>query len=159
MKRFIVIIAAIGLTLGALVAVSAGMQKGMTLPKDWQTYRHIGSLIVTDKDHPLHGIYHFYMNKKGLAAFEKGAKYPDGTIIVDSVYEIVENGGILNEGKLAFFPVMKKKSKLKETGGWEWYAFSADGKMLDKDPKKDCLICHEDAKDRDYVISKALRER
>ena len=51
--------------------------------------------------------------------------------------------GILNEGKRAFFPVMKKNSQMKETGGWEWYAFSADGKMLDKDPKKDCLTCHE----------------
>ena len=66
-------------------------------------------------------------------------------------------GGILNEGKRAFFPVMKKNSKMTETGGWEWYAFSADGKMLDKDPKKDCLSCHEGAKDSDYVLSKPLK--
>ncbi|MGE5809013.1 MAG: cytochrome P460 family protein [Nitrospirota bacterium] len=157
MKKVFIVTMAISFTLAALVAVSSGTQKGMTLPKDWPTYRHIGSLIVTDKDHPLHGIHHFYMNKKGLAAFEKGGNYPDGTVIVDSVYEIVDNGGILNEGKLAFFPVMKKNSKMKETGGWEWYAFSADGKMLDKDPKKDCLGCHEDAKDRDYVLSKPLQ--
>ena len=35
--------------------------------------------------------------------------------------------------------------------------FSADGKMLDKDPKKDCLTCHEGAKDSDYVLSKPLK--
>jgi hypothetical protein len=158
MKKLFIVITAICFSLGALVvAVSAETQKGMVLPKDWDTYRHIGSLIVTDKDHPLHGIHNFYMNKKGLAAFEKGGKYPDGTVIVDAVYEIVESGGILNEGKRAFFPVMKKNSKMKETGGWEWYAFSADGKMLDKDPKKDCLTCHEGAKDSDYVLSKPLK--
>jgi hypothetical protein len=97
------------------------------------------------------------MNKKGLDAFMKGQKYPDGTIIVDSVYEIKESGGILNEGNLAFFPVMKKNSKMKDTGGWEWAAFSPDGKMLDKDPKKDCLSCHDSVKDADYVFSRPLK--
>jgi hypothetical protein len=158
MKRMLGIITAICLCIGVFaVAVSAETQKGMVLPKDWETYRHIGSLIVTDKTHPLHGIHNFYINKKGIAAFEKGGKYPDGTVIVDAVYEIVESGGILNEGKHAFFPVMKKNAKMKETGGWEWYAFGPDGTMLDKDPKKDCLSCHEGAKDSDYVLSKPLK--
>jgi hypothetical protein len=38
---------------------------------------------------------------------------------VDSVYEIKQDGAIQNEGKLAFFPVMRKNSKMKDTGGWE----------------------------------------
>ena len=137
--------------------VTAGTTKGMAFPRDWESYKHIGSLIITDKNHPLHGIHHFYMNKKGLKAFETGGKYPDGTVIVDSVYEIKEDGGILNEGKRAFFPVMKKNSRMTDTDGWEWYAFSPDGKLLDKEPKKDCLSCHESAKDSDYVFSKPLK--
>jgi hypothetical protein len=158
MKKLLVTITAICFSMGALaIAVSAETKKGMVLPADWETYRHIGSLIITDKNHPLSGIHHFYMNKMGVAAFEKGGKYPDGTVIVDAVYEIIESDGILNEGKRAFFPVMKKNSQMKETGGWEWYAFSADGTMLDKDPKKDCLICHESVKDSDYVFSKLLK--
>jgi hypothetical protein len=52
---------------------------------------------------------------------------------------------------------MKKNSKMKDTGGWEWAAFSPDGKMLDKDPKKDCLSCHDSVKDSDYVFSKPLK--
>lgn len=135
----------------------AGTQKGLSLPKDWESYKHIGSLIITDKTHPLFGIHHFYMNNKGVKAFEKGEKYPEGTVIVDAVYEITESGGILNEGKRAFFPVMKKNSRMKDTGGWEWAAFSPDGKLLDKDPKKDCLSCHDSVKDTDYVFSKPLK--
>jgi hypothetical protein len=129
----------------------------IALPKDWNSYRHIGSLIITDKAHPLFGIHHFYMNKKGLSAFEKGEKYPDGTVIVDSVYEIKQDGAILNEGNRAFFPVMKKNSRMKDTGGWEWAAFGADGKRIEKDPKKDCFSCHEPMKDNDYVFSKPLK--
>jgi hypothetical protein len=151
-----IVVTAIAVMVFAAIAM-AGTQSGMTLPKDWNTYKFIGSLIITDKNHALHGIHHFYINKKGLDAFMKGRKYPDGTIIVDSVYEIKENNGILNEGKLAFFPVMKKNSKMKDTGGWEWAAFSPDGKMLDKDPKKDCLSCHDSVKDADYVFSKPLK--
>lgn len=158
MKKLLVIITAVCLGLSLLAfAVSAETKKGMAFPKDWETYKHIGSLIITDKNHPLHGIHHFYINKKGLGAFMKGQKYPDGTIIVDSVYEITESGGILNEGKRAFFPVMKKNSRMKDTGGWEWAAFSPDGKLLDKDPKKDCLSCHDSVKDSDYVMSKPLK--
>ncbi len=144
-------------TLAVATMAIGGTQQGLSFPEDWRTYQHIGSLIITDKNHALHGIHHFYINKKGQDAFMKGEKYPDGTIIVDSVYEIEENGGILNEGRLAFFPVMKKNSRIKETGGWEWAAFSPDGKMLDKDPQKDCLSCHDAVKDADYVFSKPLK--
>lgn len=154
MKKAVLIAAALVL----LAAVPSGaLHPGLTLPEDWESYKHIGSLVITDKTHALYGIHHFYMNDIGLKAFEKGEAYPDGTIIVDSVYEIVQDGGILNEGKRAFFPVMKKNSRKKHTGGWEWAAFSPDGKMLDKDPKKDCLSCHDSVKDSDYVFSKPLR--
>jgi len=142
----------------AMAAVAtAGSPEGLTLPKDWSTYRHIGSLVITDKSHALHGLHHFYINSVGEAAFAKGAKYPDGTVIVDAVYQIAGDGAILNEGKLAFFPVMRKNSKMQETGGWEWAAFGPDGTNLNKDPKKDCLSCHDSVKDADYVFSKPLK--
>ena len=158
MKRSTLVLAA-ALVVCAMfsAAVDAGMKDELALPKDWKSYKHIGSLIITDKAHPLFGIHHFYMNKTGIKAFKTGGKYPDGTVIVDSVYDIKQDGAIQNEGKLAFFPVMRKNSKMTETGGWEWAAFGADGKKIDKDPKKDCLSCHDSVKDADYVFSKPLK--
>jgi hypothetical protein len=156
-KSAIVLTAAVIVTAALAFAGAAETKKGMAFPKDWTSYKHIGSLVVTDKNNGLFGIHHFYINNKGIKAFEKGEKYPDGTIIFDAVYEIKQDGAILNEGKLAFFPVMKKNSKMTETGGWEWAAFSPDGKLLDKDPKKDCLSCHESMKDNDYVFSRPLK--
>jgi hypothetical protein len=154
MRRGVLLALAI---LAVATAATAGSGGGLTLPKDWTTYKHIGSLVITDKTHALHGLHHFYINDTGAAAFAKGEKYPDGTIIVDAVYQIADDGGILNEGKRAFFPVMKKNSKMKDTGGWEWAAFGPDGTKLDKDPKKNCLSCHDSVKDADYVFSKPLK--
>jgi hypothetical protein len=158
MKKTAVVGAAVVIVTTALaLAVSAETKKGMAFPKDWPSYKHIGSLVITDKNNGLFGFHHFYINNKGVEAFEKGAKYPDGTVIFDAVYELKQDEAVLNEGKLAFFPVMKKNSKMTETGGWEWAAFSPDGKLLDKDPKKDCFSCHEAMKDSDYVFSKPLK--
>jgi len=156
-KRALVAVVVLVVTVAFVLGVSADTKKGMAFPKDWKTYKHIGSLIITDKNHPLFGIHHFSINKKGIAAFEKGGTYPDGTIIFDAVYDIKQDGAVLNEGKTAFFPVMKKNAKMKETGGWEWAAFGPDGTRLDKDPKKDCFSCHESQKDNDYVFSKPLK--
>jgi hypothetical protein len=136
-------------------AAMAGKHGELTLPDDWRKYEHIGSLVITDQTHDLYGIHHFYINDKGLKAFKKGEVYPDGTIIVDSVYKIEGSGGILNEGEIAFFPVMKKNSKMTETGGWEWGAFDPEGNSLGLDPQG-CMACHEAAKDRDYVLSQPL---
>jgi cytochrome P460 len=71
------------------------------LPKDLDSYTHTGSLVIPDKNSPLFGFFHYYMNKKGLEAFKKGGPYPDGTIIVGKVYEVVTSpaGGMI-EGKM-----------------------------------------------------------
>jgi hypothetical protein len=137
---------------------TAGMQQGLTLPKNWENYKHIGSLIIPDKKSPLFGIHHFQMNKKGLDAFNKGEAYPEGTIIVGAVYEVVVTPeGAMNEGKKLFHTYMRKDSKAKDTGGWIFAAFAPDGKLIEKDVKADCFACHTAVKDSDYVFSKPLR--
>jgi len=162
MKRVLVVSMSI-LLIGVIVAIGwAQAKKAVTLPKDWRTYKHIGSLIITDKANALFGIHHFYMNKTGLDAFNKGMPYPDGTIIVDTVYDVVASpdGKMLNEGKMLFMPYMKKNAKAaetKETGGWIFAAFAPEGKQIEKDPKKDCFECHAAVKDSDYVFSKPLK--
>ena len=154
MKRFVGFVIA-----AAFVAVAAsGAGAGdVALPKDRGTYKHVGSLIIPDKSSPLFGIHHFTMNKKALDAFEKGKTYPDGAIIVGSVYEVVTTPeGIINEGKKQFYTYMRKQAAAKDTGGWVFAAFAPDGKKVEKDVKKDCFECHTAVKDNDYVFSRPL---
>jgi cytochrome P460 len=127
------------------------------LPKDLDSYTYTGSLIVPDKNSPLFGFFHYYMNAKGLAAFKTGGPYPDGTIIVGKVYEVMASpvGGMI-EGKLLRYSSMRKDQSAKETGGWTFAVFSAGGKPIQKDVKTACFACHMAAKDSDYVFSKPL---
>jgi hypothetical protein len=150
----------VGISVAAVVLASAiaVWADEAALPKDLDSYRHIGSLIIPDKNSPLFGIHHFSMNKKGLPAFEKSAAYPEGTIIVGAVYEVATTPeGAMNEGKKLFHTYMKKDKSAKETGGWIFAAFTPDGKLIQKDVKTDCFACHTAAKDSDYVFSKPLK--
>jgi hypothetical protein len=71
------------------------------LPKDLDSYTYTGSLVIPDKNSPLFGFFHYYINNKGLTAFKKGGPYPEGTIIVGKVYDVVTSlvGGMI-EGKI-----------------------------------------------------------
>jgi len=155
MKRFIGSL----MVVAFVASLASGAVAGdLALPKDKDTYKHIGSLIIPDKTSPLFGIHHFTMNKKALGAFEKGTAYPDGSIIVGSVYEVVTTPeGIINEGKKQFYTYMQKDKAARETGGWMFAAFAPDGKKVEKDAKKDCFACHTAVKDSDYVFSKPLK--
>ena len=148
-----------GIVIASFILASAIIARAgeETLPKDLDSYTYTGSLIVPDKNSPLFGFFHYYMNAKGLAAFKKGDPYPDGTIIVGKVYEVVSSpvGGMI-EGKRLRYSYMKKDMSAKETGGWIFAAFSADGKFIQKDVKAACFGCHMAAKDSGYVFSKPL---
>lgn len=153
MKKLIV------LTLALVLAAAGSVWAAEALPKDLAKYKHIGSLIIPDKNSPLFGIHHFSMNKKGLEAFKKGKAYPDGSVIVGQVYEVVTTPeGAMSEGKKLFNTYMRKDAKkAKDTGGWVFAAFAPDGKQIEKDVKKDCFGCHTAVKDSDYVFSKPLQ--
>ena len=140
--------------LASTITARAGQE---TLPKDLDSYAYTGSLVIPDKNSPLFGFFHYFMNREGLAAFKKGGPYPDGTIIVGKVYEVVTSpvGGMI-EGKMLRYSYMKKDISAKETGGWVFAAFSPDGKLMQKDVKTACFACHMAAKDSGYVFSKPL---
>jgi hypothetical protein len=154
MKKLVSLFA-VAFVLASVITAWAGEA---ALPKDLDSYKHIGSLIIPDKNSPLFGIHHFTMNKKGRTAFEKSTAYPEGTIIVGSVYEVVTTPeGAMNEGKKLFFTYMRKDKSAKETGGWQFAAFAPDGTLVKKDVKTDCFACHTSVKDSDYVFSKPLK--
>jgi hypothetical protein len=156
MKKYYSMLAALGLVMALTALPSAAAE--LSLPKDADSYKHVGSLVIPDKSSPLFGIHHFYLNKTGQAAFEKGAAYPKGSIFVGRVYEAVTTpDGALNEGKMLFQTYMKKDASAKDTGGWIFAAFTPDGKQIQKDPKADCFACHTAVKESDFVFSKPLK--
>src|SRR3990172_7275944 len=152
MKRLVVacLIISLVVILGA-VAWTQERRGGNRLPLDLDFYTYIGSFAMPDTGSPIYGMHHFYMNKRGFDAFKKRTVYPDGTIIVGKAYDIVPAYDGMNEGKQIYYTYMRKESRTKEakeTGGWIFDLFNAEGTPMERD-LKDCFACHLLAKDSD----------
>jgi hypothetical protein len=44
----------------------------------------------------------------------------------------------------------------KETGGWRFARYKADGSLIEQDEASACFQCHTQVEDRDYVFSQPL---
>jgi hypothetical protein len=130
---------------------------------DSKTYRgwnHVKSMVIFDENHPLYnpfgGIHHVYANKEALGTVKQGEGrvFPDGSVLAFVLYEHVEDNGAYLEGKKKIEAFMVKDSKkYKDTAGWGFYAYGANGKSIVSDMKNECFNCHAQVKSRDYVFS------
>lgn len=146
------------LSLAVASTAWAGMQMGGgPFPKGWRSFVHVKSMVIPDKKHGLYGFHHIYVNTRGLATLKQGGKYPEGSQFVGVFYDVVtEKDGSIHQGKKLFSVLMRKDSTAKETGGWFFGAYGPDGKLMEKDVKKDCYDCHTQVKDSDFVFSKYI---
>jgi hypothetical protein len=130
-------------------------------PDGYRNWFHVKSMII-EEGHPLFnafgGIHHIYANEKAVKGYKTG-KFEDGSVIVFDLLDTIKSDNTIQEGKRKVLAYMRKNSKMKETGGWEWVAFAGGDrtKQVVKDPKAECFSCHEQQKDNDYVFSK-IRE-
>lgn len=130
-------------------------------PEGYRNWYHVKSMVI-EPGHPLYkafgGIHHVYANKKALEGLKKG-KFEDGAVLVFDLLEAVKKENTIQEGKRKVLAYMRKNSKMRETGGWEFKAFAEGNreKQVVKNPKAECFSCHTKAKATDYVFSK-IRE-
>ena len=123
----------------------------------WRSFTHVKAMVIPDKAHGLYGFHHIYVNGKGLPTLKKGGMYPEGAVFVGVFYDVAtEKDKSIHQGKKLFYVYMKKEAKAKDTGGWRYAAFDPEGKLLDKDVKKECYECHTAVKDSDYIFSKFI---
>ncbi|MFQ5692225.1 MAG: cytochrome P460 family protein [Nitrospinota bacterium] len=155
------------LAAGALLSAAASAQQALPFPKDWKTWTHVTTTVVTDKKHPAFGIRHIYVNDKGREAALSGAKaFPDGSAVILVFYDIVNlqlphpKGGKSPKmvmGKRTKLDLMVKNSaRYAETGGWNYARFALPGeKFQAKVPyKKACFGCHSRVKSLDFVFTR-----
>ncbi len=151
MKKIVVLVAVVAITVISVVVQAA---EKASLPKGYEKWEKSKQKIVTDKKSLFYGIHYIYVDKKTMKTYKGGGTYPEGSRFVVVFYNIKEEGGKTVEGKKNMIVLMKKDKTYKETGGWLFAGFNADGKPSGVDPVKNCYECHlKDAKDRDLVIS------
>lgn len=130
-------------------------------PEGYRSWAHVKSAVVT----PLNsnystsgGYHHIYANSLAMEGYKTG-KFPNGAIIVADFIEMVDNQGIIYEGKRRYIDVMIKDTiAYKATGGWGFEEFEGSSKSTRRitqlDAHAKCYSCHTQKADNDFVFSK-----
>jgi hypothetical protein len=139
----------------SMAAFAGGAGGNISLPDDFRGWTHTKSVVTTDTEHPLHGFRNIYINDTGIQAMTNGTAYPDGSLIVMSFHEVVQEDGAVVQGKAIKYVLMLKDSGLTESNGWTYEAYLAGamkplvgGNVVEK-----CHGCHTAREDTDYVFS------
>jgi len=122
------------------------------LPKGYTGWKKSERKIVTDKNSLFFGIHYIYADKKALKGYKADNKFPEGSTIVVDFFNI--KAGSDADGPKNMVVMMRKDKRNKETGGWLFAGYGADGRPSTLDPVGTCFGCHQkDASQRDFVIS------
>jgi hypothetical protein len=122
------------------------------LPKGYTGWKKSERKLVTDKNSLFYGIHYIYADKKAQKGYTAGNKFPEGSTIVVDYFNIKE--GSATDGPKNMVVMMRKDKRKKETGGWLFAGYGADGKPSSLDPVSTCFGCHQkDAGQRDFIIS------
>jgi hypothetical protein len=146
-----------GLAVVAALSLAGASAAVAALPRaaDFRAWRHVKSMVITDKSHGLYGFHNVYADAAALKALRAGAAFPEGAQFAVSFYEVTTDGPMLGQGKKLMDTLMRKDVGAKGTGGWAFAASGPDGKPLALDVAKACYECHESgAKDSGLVFSK-----
>jgi hypothetical protein len=122
------------------------------LPKGYSGWKKSERKLVTDKNSLFYGIHYIYADKKALKGYKAGNKFPEGSTLVVDYFNIKE--GSAADGPKNMVVMMRKDKRNKDTGGWQFAGYGADGKPSSLDPVGTCFGCHQkDAAKQDFVIS------
>lgn len=142
--------------LAGLVACSSTVSalSAPPLPKKYTSWQKSVRKIDTDKKSLFYGIHYIYADKKAMKGYQAGNRFAEGSTIVVDYFNIKNSGSAAVEGAKNMVVLMRKDKRAKETGGWLFAGYGADGRPSGLDPVKICFDCHQkDAAHRDYVIS------
>jgi hypothetical protein len=135
-----------------LVPMTALSAAAPSLPKNYTSWKKSERKVVTDKNSLFYGIHYIYADAKALQGYKAGNKFSEGSTIVVDYFNIKE--GAATDGPRNMTVLMRKDKRRKETGGWLFAGYGADGKPSGMDPVGTCFGCHQkDAAGRDFVIS------
>lgn len=148
------ILASTALAALGLAAVAVAGEKGVPLPKDYRSWTHVRSMVVTDPDHGMYGFQDVYANRAALETLRGRSKvFKNGAVLVAAIYEPITEDGMVKAGGKRRIAVKVKDAKATATSGWRYAVYDPAGRPIQIDPAN-CAGCHQGAKDTDYVFAR-----
>lgn len=156
----------------------------ITMPEDFRSvWSHLGTWVVTSNlaaginlNESAHGVgfHNVYTQSESLKAYKRDGKWPNGTVLIMEIRAIkwddLPTGHVIVSGDPLKWFIMIKDTTGRYQGnfhwgnGWGWALFKPDNpvKNISKDFKKDCVECHDSARETDMVFVQGyppLREK
>ena len=149
----------------ALLLAASGIAGGMAaaegpapvaLPKDFRSWTHVRSMVVTDPEEGMYGFHNVYANAAALKALRSSKApvvFPDGSTFVVSIFEVKQEKGLVVAGEKQRDVMQVKDARAKGTGGWRFASFDPAGKPIAIDAAS-CAACHTQAAATDMVFTR-----
>ncbi len=149
MKSTLHVIAAVFVLFTSIAAYAA---PASVLPRGYLSWKKSERKVDTDKSSLFYGIHYIYADKTAMKGYQAGNRFAEGSRIIVEYFNIKGNPAV--DGPKNMIVMMQKDKRFKQTGGWQFAGFGADGKPSGLDPVKTCFDCHlKDAAQKDFVIS------
>lgn len=135
-------------------------------PTAYRSWAHVKSMAIVEDKHPLFaafgGIHHVYANALARTALQKGAPFPDGSVLVFDLLEAPKADGAHTEGARKFVAAMARdEKKYAATGGWGYQAWGGgDAKtpaLAKASDQAGCHQCHMQVAKTGFVYSQWRR--
>jgi len=149
----VLLLAAAGIAGGTAAAEGAAP---VALPKDFRSWAHVRSMVVTDPEEGMYGFHNVYANAaalKTLRSAKSPVAFPDGATFVVSIFEVKQEKGLVVAGAKQRDVIQVKDGKARGTGGWRFASFDPAGKPIPIDAAS-CAACHTQAAATDMVFTR-----
>jgi hypothetical protein len=138
------------------------------LPEDYRlTWVHLGSWFVEGQSGGAGQVHDVYTEPETVAAFRNSGKWPAGATLVKEIRASekgkMTTGNVHWDGPIKQWFVMVKDKDKKQSFpgnpnwglGWGWGLYKIDDpkKNISDDYKADCMLCHQPARQTDWVFS------
>lgn len=140
----------------AAAADPAPSGPAVSLPKDFRSWTHVRSMVVTDPEEGMYGFHNVYANPAALKALRSPRSpvvYPDGATFVVSIFEVKQEKGLVVAGAKQRDVMQVKDAKARATNGWRFASFDPAGKPIAIDAAS-CAACHGQAAATDMVFTR-----
>lgn len=124
-------------------------------PEGYRRWTHILTGVSDARFKRYEGMHNIYANPKAIEGYKSSGAFPDGSVIVFDLFEVVEReDGATVATERKFIDVMVKDSKrYAATGGWGYTEFVGEKRVLGQDKIGFCHSCHIKSATRDSVFT------
>jgi Cytochrome P460 len=133
---------------------------GITLPADYQSWRHVKTQIIQEGPgfERFGGMHHIYANDRALQGL-RSRRFEDGAMLVAEFRDLDRKANVIDGSAIRLVDVMLFDSRrFADSDGWGYAEFIGPGlNSRAFDSRAECHACHTTRAEKGHVFSELPR--